>query len=250
MTGADRAFTVLEGLDLGLFSDDPATVEFYAATLDLPFIETIRHSETYEERFYQANGVALKVNYSTEPMAPGHSGYCGIVLPREGQREPQELTDPDGTVVTLVPPGTGGIRDVAVQVRVGDLDAQRRFLVDGLGLAETTDGFVIGGSLIQLVPSGTPTSAQPTWRRGFNYVVVFVDDIVAAHEHVLRHGATHSVPPVRLWDRVVFSWVRDPNGNWVELVQQAHPERPLPDVTPIEQRWSEIIRWREDGTAF
>jgi hypothetical protein len=54
---------------------------------------------------------------------------------------------------------------------------------------------------------------------------------------------------LRLADRCIFSWVRTPSGNWLELVQYAD-YGPLPDLPRAADRWPQIIRWRETGEAF
>lgn len=246
-------FTVVDGLDLGLFSDDPRSVVFYAEEVGLPFVETLRHSPTYEERFYSLGDApgssALKINYTTEQMPDGSSGYCGLELVRPGREEELDLVDPAGLPVRLTGGLAGSDAATAVTCAVSDVERQSRFLVDGLGARPEADGFRLGRTLVRLRESRSAEPAAPTWSRGFNYVVAFVDDIRAAHRSLLDLGAEHAVPPVRLRDRVVFSWVRDPGGNWLELVQPA-AVAPLPDVTPIEQCWQEIIAWRETGAAF
>jgi len=239
----------VDGLDLGLFSDAPASIGFYRDDVGLPFVETLRHSPTYEERFYSLGGSSLKINYSSEPMPAGPSGYCALTIVRPDQVDPLTLVDPIGLPVTIAPALNGSDAPVAVTCSAADADRHARFLVDGLGARPEADGFRIARTLIRLVESESSGPAAPTWSRGFKYVVAFVDDILAAHKGLIGHGAEHSVPPTRLADRCVFSWLRDPGGNWLELVQPATVAT-LPDVTPIDQRWQEIIAWRETGAGF
>lgn len=244
-------YTVVDGLDLGLFSDDPRAVSFYADELGLPFVEALQHSPTYQERFYSLGGSSLKINYSTEPMPAGTSGYCALTLVRPDVAGEIERVDPAGVPVRLVATIPGSDAPVGVTCAVHDLEAHARFLVDGLGARPEAGGFRLARTLITLVEAddGAQRRAGPTWSRGFKYVVAFVDDVVAAHKGLIGLGAEHSVPPTRLADRCVFSWLRDPGGNWLELVQPAAVAA-LPDVTPIDQRWQEIIAWRETGVAF
>jgi hypothetical protein len=241
-------WTVVGGLDLGLFSDDPRAISFWTEEVALPFSETLQHSPTYQERFYSLGRTSsLKINYSTEPMPQGGSGYCGLTVARPELTEDVRLTDPAGLPVTL----TARIGDTdaldEVVCRVPDIARQERFLTEGLGARPEAGGYRIGDSLLRLV-EGEPGTG-PTWARGFNYVVAFVDDTPAAHAGLIELGATHSVPPTLLPERCVFSWLRDPSGNWLELVQQAG-RGPLPDVAPIQQRWGDIVTWRETGTAI
>jgi hypothetical protein len=46
----------------------------------------------------------------------------------------------------------------------------------------------------------------------------------------------------------VFSWLRDPSGNWFELVQRDAPGWSLAEVDLAADCWDEIIEWRTAGT--
>jgi hypothetical protein len=235
-------------LDIGLFSDNPAMAGFYMNVLGLPFVEALPHSDTYSENFYAANRASLKINASTEPMEPGTSGYRGLIIAREGITSPQRFVDPDGLVVTIVAPGHDGVHQMGIVCEVPDVAAERAFLVEGVG-ARDDEGVLRIGDTAFFLRTGGVARPTPTWRRGFNYYVVFVSDIVTAHQQLLDNGAEHSAPPIRLADRCAFSWVRTPSGNWLELVQYADTG-PLPDAPKAADRWPEIIRWRETGEAF
>ena len=235
-------------LDIGLFSDNPSMAGFYMNQLGLPFVEALPHSDTYSENFYAANGASLKINASTEPMDPGTSGYRGLIIAREGITRAQQFVDPDGLAVTLVPPGHDGVHQMGIVCEVPDVAAERAFLIEGVGARDDEGVLRIGETAFFLRTGGVPRPT-PTWRRGFNYYVVFVSDVSTAHQQLLDSGAEHSAPPLRLADRCAFSWVRTPSGNWLELVQYADTG-PLPDAPRAADRWPQIIRWRETGEAF
>lgn len=235
-------------LDIGLFSDNPAMAAFYVNELGLPFVEALPHSDTYSENFYAANGASLKINASTEPMEPGTSGYRGLIIAREGVTGPQSFVDPDGLAVTIVPPGHDGVHQMGIVCEVPDVAAERDFLINGVG-ARDDEGVLRIGETAFFLRNGGVARPTPTWRRGFNYYVVFVRDIERAHRQLLDNGAEHSAPPLRLADRCVFSWVRTPSGNWLELVQYAD-YGPLPEAPRAADSWPQIIRWRETGEAF
>jgi catechol 2,3-dioxygenase-like lactoylglutathione lyase family enzyme len=237
-----------ETLDLGLFSDNPAMPGFYMNELALTFVESLQHSPTYSENFYAANGASLKINASSEPMEAGTSGYRGLIIARDGVREPRQFVDPDGLLVSIVPPGHDGVHQMGIVCEVPDVETEREFLVQGVGASEDDGVLRIGETAFFLRPGGV-TRPTPTWRRGFNYYVVFVTDITSAHQHLLDSGAEHSASPILLGDRCSFSWVRTPSGNWLELVQ--YPDTgPLPDAPSAADRWPEITKWRETGAAF
>jgi catechol 2,3-dioxygenase-like lactoylglutathione lyase family enzyme len=235
-------------LDIGLFSDNPAMPEFYVHELGLPFVEALDHSPTYSENFYAANQASIKINFSTEAMEPGTSGYRGLIIARDDVQAPREYIDPDGLSVTFVPPGRDGVVQMGIVCDVPDTAAERAFLIDGLGARDEAGVLRIGRTALFLraAPVGRPT---PVWRRGFNYYVLFVKDLLRAHRHAVDHGGEHSASPLLLGERCAFSWLRTPSGNWVELVQYAD-YGPLPRAPLAAERWPEITRWRETGEAF
>jgi catechol 2,3-dioxygenase-like lactoylglutathione lyase family enzyme len=131
---------------------------------------------------------------------------------------------------------------------VADAQRQREFLVDALGAREDAHGLALGDTRIIVEETVAPPYPTPTWRRGFNYILVPVDNVDVAHAHLLDHGATHGLRPIRLADRCIFSWVRDPHGNWVELVQYTD-SGPLPDIERADSLWPVITAWRDHGTS-
>jgi catechol 2,3-dioxygenase-like lactoylglutathione lyase family enzyme len=248
MTTLDAIALSRETLDIGLFSDNPAMPEFYIRELGLPFVEALRHSPTYSENFYAATEASVKINYSTEPMDAGASGYRGLIIGRDGVDAPCEYVDPDGLSVTIVPRGHHGVVQMGIVCEVPDEVREREFLITGLGAREDHGVLRIGRTALFLraAPVERPT---PVWRRGFNYYVLFVKDIMRAHRHATEHGGEHSASPLLLGERCAFSWLRTPSGNWVEFVQYAD-YGPLPAAPLAADRWPEITRWRETGESF
>jgi catechol 2,3-dioxygenase-like lactoylglutathione lyase family enzyme len=238
-------------LDPGLFSDNEATMrKFYEGDVGLPMIERLPHSDTYAEVFFELLPGKLKIQSFVEPIAPAVTGYRELLIARPGLTEPVATEDPDGLRVHLVPSGHRGVTTAGYVVSVPDVDAQLRFLADGMGAVEADGGYRVGDT--QLFVEEGPRSGEPTpaARKGFVYLTMIVHDCAAAHAQLLRAGATHSLRMLRLADRCLFSWVRDPNGNWVEIVQYAELSGPLPDIDRLDQHWDEVTEWRENGTAF
>jgi lactoylglutathione lyase len=238
-------------LDPGLFSDNEAKMRaFYEDEVGLPFIERLPHSDTYAEVFFELLPGKLKIQSFVDPLERAVSGYRELLIARPNVDEPVTREDPDGLTVHLVPVGHRGVTTAGYVVAVPDAEAQVRFLVEGMGATEHAGGWRVGDTqvFVEEAPSGgAPT---PPARKGFVYLTVIVHDCVGAHEQLLRAGATHSLRVLRLADRCLFSWVRDPNGNWVEIVQYAELSGPLPDIARLDQHWDEVIEWRENGTTY
>lgn len=248
MATVDLARTTL---DPGLFSDNAPTMQaFYDGELGLEFFERLQHSETYAELFFHVPGGKLKIQASTEPMEPAVSGYRGLLVAREGLGAPKEFTDPDGLSVQLVPPGHRGVTQVGIVVGVPDVERQHRFYVEGMGATPIEGGVRVGDTQLFLEPAPGQGRSTPPFRRGFTYLTLIVHDCAATHRSLLDAGAEHSLRELRLADRCNFSWVRDPFGNWIEIVQYDELSGPLPPVPRLEDHWAEVERWREQAVPF
>jgi catechol 2,3-dioxygenase-like lactoylglutathione lyase family enzyme len=236
-------------VDIGLFSDNPNMPSWYPDVLGAPLAEVIEHSPTYQERFYSVGAGCLKINYSTEVMPTGTSGYRELLLGRDGLEQRQTFQDPDGLVIRLVPRHELGGGDLGIVMGVADPDAQADFFGRALGATESAGGLCLGDVRFFFEFEPEASRPSPTWSRGFKYYVLFVEDAPASHRELLAHGAEHGLRPLRLADRCIFSWLRDPSGNWFELVQRAAPGRPLEPVDRADEHWEDIVRWRTQGIA-
>ncbi len=247
MSGLDLARSTL---DPGIFSDNAPTMEaFYIEKVGLGFQEHLQHSETYGELFFDLPGGKLKIQASSLPMQPAASGYRNILIARPGIEAPLGLVDPDGNAVTLVPVGHRGVTQIGIECAVADVGAQERFLIDGLGAEPVEGGFRVGETQLFVREETASAPPTPAWRRGFTYMTVIVHDAEATQRRLLDAGAEKSLRMLRLGDRCLFCWVRDPNGNWIEVVQYEYLSGPLADVDRIADHWEEVTLWREEGVA-
>ena len=55
---------------------------------------------------------------------------------------------------------------------------------------------------------------------GFRYLTFQVYDVVAEHNQILAKGGTEGRDPIKLGDVAYISFIRDPDGNWIELSQR------------------------------
>ena len=125
-----------------------------------------------------------------------------------------------------MPEGWEGIDALGLDVAVNDLEAQRRFLIEGCGAEVVGPGLLVGNTLFFLEEARPRLVPTPIIRRGFTMLSLIVQDLRSAHERLLRSGGQHGL---RICDdpgepgRCLFSFVRDPSGNWIELIQFADP---------------------------
>jgi hypothetical protein len=236
-------------LDPGLFSDRSGPMQdFYVHTVGLPLLERLQHDKSYAEIFFELPEGKLKIQASTEPMEVATSAYRELYLARDVEA-PVTRTDPDGLVVHSVPAGFRGVTNVGLVCAVADVDLQRDFYVRGMG-AEVFDGGVrVADTQIFLEHDPDLVMASPPMRRGFTYITLVVHEAEACRDSLIAAGAVNSLRLLRLDDRCIFSWLRDPHGNWIEILQYSHLSGELPDIDRIADNWDEVIRWRETADA-
>ena len=240
------------GLDFGIPTQNGAAMRaFYGDTLGLKMIAENEIIPGHDEVFYEVHGSWLKLNTSVDPLPPAVTGFDGLHIVDHGISEPRTLHDPDGLPITLVPPGHRGVEEIGLPMTVPDVDAQARFLLDGCGAERVgDDGYRVGNTVIFLSPADGPMEITPIVRNGFTMLTFVVDDLLGVHQHLLDHGGIHGIrasddPGVP--GRCLFSFVRDPNGNWIELVQfaQGSPIPPPPWENPT---FEEFMAFRDHGT--
>jgi lactoylglutathione lyase len=116
-------------------------------------------------------------------------------------------------------------------LRVTDLDRSLRFYTGALGLVELRRGTTEQGGIWVLLedsvshqrlelnwyPKGSPYATPYVAGEGFDHLGVRVQDIRAAEAKLLAAGATLAE---RFEDggKLVMSYLRDPDGNWIELL--------------------------------
>ena len=149
------------------------------------------------------------------------SGYRRLILAREGLREIQDLTDPDGNRVRLVPMGHQGIGQFELELSVRDLAATSAFYRDALQLEPAGPGrFRCGVSLVSLHQDGEAGHEPDMRAPGYRYTTLQVYDVLAEHAGILARGGREGAAPIKLGEVACISFVRDPDGNWIEISQR------------------------------
>jgi len=209
-------------LDVGLFTNriEPM-LTFWQQEAGIPFSELLPVGRGLEQHRHAIGNSVLKVNHAHDPLpeaAP--AGYRVLALARRGLDQPRSLTDPDGNGLRLVPDGWDGIRQLRLSMVVTDLSRHRSFYGEVLGLPERRMGlFDVGASQLELVVGDA--NPDPIQRaRGYRYVTLQVFDVKRAHADILARGGQEGMAPLKLGDVAHISFVRDPDGNWIEISQR------------------------------
>lgn len=110
-----------------------------------------------------------------------------------------------------------------------DVEASLRFY-ELLGLTESfrlnhDDGslmlvylHVAGDRFIELFPNG-PDPAQRPPQGSYRHLCLMTDDLTATVDGLRAHGVTIDVEPKQGLDLNMQAWIRDPDGNQIELMQ-------------------------------
>ncbi len=211
-------------VDIGLFTNSrEAQLRFWENEVGLAYDQMLKLGGGVQQHRFDAHGSVVKVNHAREPLKDsGAAGYRTLMIARAGLDAPRRMTDPDGNAVVLVPKGHHGVDGIAVGVAASDATAARRFYGEALGLMPAGDDAVsCGDSLIVFETSPAPVQAGAMVALGFRYLTIQVRDCDAEHARILRSGGHEGRPPTTLGTTARISFVRDPDGNWIEISERA-----------------------------
>ncbi|HEY4986529.1 MAG TPA: VOC family protein [Bradyrhizobium sp.] len=209
-------------VDIGLNTNNlEAMLAFWQGEAGVAFDHVLPIRRGMKQHRHDANGSVLKINAHHEPLpdtAP--AGYTELLIAREGVT--RSLHDPDGNAVTLVPPGTNGISQIGIRLKVRDLAAHRRFYAEALGLSEEAPGAFRAGETLLLLEQSTdaPSDAEMDGK-GWRYITFQVFKTDDEYARILEHGGRAALAPTTLGTTARIAMVRDPDGNWIEISRRA-----------------------------
>ena len=210
-------------IDVGLNTNNKdQLLSFWQNEIGLPFSETLPVGRGVHQLRHAIGNSVLKINFNREPLpATPPSGYRHLSIARPTITTPRELVDPDGNCVTLLPAGRDGIEQLQVRIAVRSLDAHHDFYERVLGFEPSHDGrYRCGASLISFEQDNRVSADAQMRGVGYRYLTIQVFDVVGEHRSILARGAQEGAAPVRLGDVAYISFVRDPDGNWIEISQR------------------------------
>ena len=218
-------------IDVGLFTNNTELMlRFWQEQAGLPFEETLPLGAGIRQHRHGMNGSVLKLNSARDPLRPQPpAGYRELLIARDGVTAPTDLVDPDGNSIVLVPRGHDGVTGIGVRLAVRDERAMHRFLGDALGLpAAGANAYRCGDSLVTFAADASAVAIGPMTAQGYRYITVQVRNVDAEHAGIVSRGGAEGRPPVTLGTTARISFVRDPDGNWIEISQRASLTGPLP----------------------
>jgi catechol 2,3-dioxygenase-like lactoylglutathione lyase family enzyme len=214
-------------IDIGLATNNlEPMLRFWQDEVGVPFDHLLKIRKGMDQHRHDLMGSVLKINHRADALpASPPSGYVELMIAREGLSEERALTDPDGNKVRLMAPGTLGVAQIGVRVMVRDMEAERRFYAEALGLEEIPyaagAAFRAGESVILIEQAPDAPLEAPFDGPGWRYLTFQVFKADAEHAHILAHGGREAVAPTTLGTTARISMVKDPAGNWIEISQRA-----------------------------
>ena len=210
------------GFDIGLFTHrQDAQLHFWQDSVGLAYDHLGKLGGGVHQHRHHLHGAILKLNAARDPL-PGlpPTGYRALRIAARVDA-PRELHDPDGTPVTLVPGDDNGTRSVDLLMTVSNLVHHIAFYRDGLGLPVDATGTVSLGDARLCVADIGPVARSPDWRGpGLRYITLQVMDARAALGQALANGAEGADSLRDLGELVRFAFIRDPDGNFIELSER------------------------------
>ncbi len=225
-------------VDVGLMANDWERAEhFWRHDVGVPFEEWIKVGGGVRQYRFGCHGSVIKVNHARHPLAPEADAptvYRALRIASDRVTAPTPLDHPDGVPVTLVPPDHHDIVGIEITIATTDPAEARRFWVDALGADDLTSGdpsdarYRLGDTIVRCVhePGLTPMTEREA--AGFRYLTVQVFDVDTEHTRITALGFPEAWAPVTLGTTARVSFVRDPDGGFVEISQRASLTGPIP----------------------
>jgi lactoylglutathione lyase len=214
-------------VDIGLNTNSPEPMlAFWQNEVGLAFDHVLPIRKGLRQHRHDALGSVVKINHYNEPLpATPPSGYVELLIARPGLTKALSLQDPDGNRVTVVPPGSFGVTQIGIRIKIRELASHGRFYSEALGLIEEPSpigaSFRAGETLLLLEESSLAPGDATMEGKGWRYITFQVFKVDDEHGRILARGGREALKPVTLGATARISMVRDPDGNWIEISQRA-----------------------------
>jgi lactoylglutathione lyase len=145
----------------------------------------------------------------------------------------EALPDPDDNTIELVPPGRDDVTQMEIRLGVRDVEAFGQFYTSAFGAVDMGQNrYKIGETIFgvyhepEIHPPKMAAFANPLEvvnamaELGIQYVTLQVRNCDAAFSALKAAGAAVAVEPSTFGTVARISFVRDPDGNFIELSQR------------------------------
>jgi catechol 2,3-dioxygenase-like lactoylglutathione lyase family enzyme len=223
-------------VDVGIFTNRLDEMRaFYAERVRLPYEELLPVGGGVRQYRYGLLGSVLKINHSRDPLPPRIAGgYRMLSISDSRTPMPIPMQDPDGNDIELVPTGNRGVDQIEIHIGVTDEVAFDHFYGDAMQAERLAAGrFKLGETIINLrhdpaaaraqksAAASAPDAVASMRAVGMRYITVQVRDVDAEHRRLMSMGVWEGAAPVSLGAVARISFIRDPDGNFIEISQRA-----------------------------
>jgi catechol 2,3-dioxygenase-like lactoylglutathione lyase family enzyme len=230
-------------VDVGIFTNRLDEMRaFYGERIRLPYEELLPVGGGVRQYRYGLLGSVLKINHSRDPLPPRIAGgYRKLSISDPRTPMPIPMHDPDDNEIELVPTGQRGVDQIEIHTGVTDEAAFEKFYADALQAERLGAGrFKLGETIISFQrdaaavraaksPSASAADVIASMRAvGMRYVTVQVRDVDAEHRRFMSMGVWEGAAPISLGAVARISFIRDPDGNFIEISQRASLTGPIP----------------------
>jgi catechol 2,3-dioxygenase-like lactoylglutathione lyase family enzyme len=222
-------------VDVGIFTRQLEKMQaFYGERLGLEFESMLPVGGGFRQYRYLCNGSVIKLMHSRDPLRPRRpGGYETLMVATPKVNQVEAVADPDDNTIELVPPGRDDVTQMEIRIGVRDPEAFGQFYTNAFGAADLGKGrYKIGETIFgvyhepeihapKLTPYANPLEVVNAMAElGIQYVTLQVMDCDAAFNALKAAGAAVAVEPSTFGTVARISFVRDPDGNFIELSQR------------------------------
>lgn len=217
-----------QSFDIALYTDnaDPM-LAFWRAEVGFEFTGAVPIDATTVQHRHRAPCCILKINVVPNGKLEGHAargGYCELLVGRGGISSEKRLVDPDGNRILLVPPDALGEAPIGMRVRSSRAEKIGLFYQDGMAFRRINERtYTSEGSRIVVEETTEPQDGGRLRARGYRFLTFHVADVDQMYAHLLASGATSGMAPMEFGTVARIAFVRDVDGNWIELARATPP---------------------------
>jgi predicted enzyme related to lactoylglutathione lyase len=222
-------------VDIGIFTRQLEAMQaFYGERLGLQFESVLPVGGGFRQYRYLCNGSVIKLMHSREPLRPRRpGGYETLMIANRQASKVEALPDPDDNTIELVPTGQDDVTQIEIRVGVIDIEAFGQFYTSAFGAVDIGHNrYKIGETIFgvyhepEIHPAKMTIFANPLEvvnamaELGIQYVTLQVRNCDEAFTALKSAGASVAVEPSTFGNVARISFVRDPDGNFIELSQR------------------------------
>ena len=210
-------------IDIGYFTEDLATtLEFWRLEVGLDYEPPVKFNDGLTQYRHKLGDSVIKINTSKKLLKKNPGQYAKLLIARDGQMIPKTVFDPDGNEIMFVPPGYNSVTGVGVCIKTSRIELYQKFYQDALECrAISANTFRLGESVIFLQRDPDASKVGHWVDKGLRYFTIHVRQIDDTYAALMNAGVEQGEAPYSIEKIARISFIRDPDGRWIEVAQRA-----------------------------